>query len=112
MYRFLARQGWRKVAPDTRHPKSDPQVQEDWKKTSGSAGDPVESRGGPGPLAPGGLPRRGAFWPDGPRWVTERIASRVGGMHPSQRPKRQERIALARRPHRPKTKTTFKKKAT
>lgn len=32
VYRFLARQGWRKVAPDTRHPKSDPQVQEDWKK--------------------------------------------------------------------------------
>jgi len=32
VYRFLARQGWRKVAPDTRHPKSDPQIQEDWKK--------------------------------------------------------------------------------
>lgn len=32
VYRFLARRGWRKVAPDTRHPKSDPQVQEDWKK--------------------------------------------------------------------------------
>lgn len=30
--RFLARHGWRKVAPDTRHPKADPQVQEDWKK--------------------------------------------------------------------------------
>ena len=32
VYRFLARHGWRKVAPDTRHPKADPQVQEDWKK--------------------------------------------------------------------------------
>ena len=32
VYRFLARHGWRKVAPDTRHPKSDLQVQEDWKK--------------------------------------------------------------------------------
>jgi transposase len=32
VYRLLARHGWRKVAPDTRHPKSDPQVQEDWKK--------------------------------------------------------------------------------
>jgi len=32
VYRFLARQGWRKVAPDTRHPKSDPQIQEAWKK--------------------------------------------------------------------------------
>jgi transposase len=32
VYRLLARHGWRKVAPDTRHPKSDPTVQEDWKK--------------------------------------------------------------------------------
>ena len=32
VYRFLARHGWRKVAPDTRHPKADPRVQEDWKK--------------------------------------------------------------------------------
>ena len=32
VYRFLARHGWRKGAPDTRHPKADPQVQEDWKK--------------------------------------------------------------------------------
>lgn len=34
VYRFLARHGWRKIAPDTRHPKSDPQIQEDWKKNS------------------------------------------------------------------------------
>ena len=34
LYRLLARHGWRKVAPDTRHPKSDPQVQEAWKKNS------------------------------------------------------------------------------
>jgi transposase len=33
-YRMLARHGWRKVAPDTRHPKSDPLVQEEWKKNS------------------------------------------------------------------------------
>lgn len=32
VYRMLARHGWRKVAPDTRHPKSDPQKQEVWKK--------------------------------------------------------------------------------
>jgi transposase len=32
--RFLARHGWRKVAPDTRHPKSDPQIQEAWEKNS------------------------------------------------------------------------------
>jgi transposase len=34
LYRLLARHGWRKVAPDTRHPKSKPEVQEDWKKNS------------------------------------------------------------------------------
>lgn len=34
VYRMLERHGWRKVAPDTRHPKADPQAQEDWKKNS------------------------------------------------------------------------------
>jgi transposase len=34
VYRLLARHGWRKVAPDTRHPKSQPAVQEEWKKNS------------------------------------------------------------------------------
>jgi transposase len=34
VYRMLARHDWRKVAPDTRHPKSDPQAQQDWKKNS------------------------------------------------------------------------------
>jgi transposase len=34
VYRMLARHGWRKVAPDTRHPKSDPVAQEAWKKNS------------------------------------------------------------------------------
>jgi transposase len=34
VYRLLARHGWRKVAPDTRHPKSDPVVQAEWKKNS------------------------------------------------------------------------------
>jgi transposase len=34
IYRLLARHGWRKVAPDTKHPKSDPAAQEDWKKNS------------------------------------------------------------------------------
>lgn len=32
VYRLLARRGWRKVAPDTRHPKSQPEIQEAWKK--------------------------------------------------------------------------------
>ena len=33
-YRMLARHGWRKLTPDTRHPKSDPVKQADWKKNS------------------------------------------------------------------------------
>ena len=31
--RLLERHHWRKVAPDTRHPKAEPSVQEEWKKT-------------------------------------------------------------------------------
>jgi predicted DNA-binding transcriptional regulator AlpA len=31
-YRLLARHGWRKVEPDTRHPKSDPAAQASFKK--------------------------------------------------------------------------------
>ena len=34
VWRMLARHGWRKVAPDTRHPKSDLAAQEAWKKNS------------------------------------------------------------------------------
>lgn len=34
IYRMLARHGWRKLAPDTRHPQGDPQAREDWKKNS------------------------------------------------------------------------------
>ena len=34
VYRLLARHGWRKVAPDTCHPKKDADVQETFKKTS------------------------------------------------------------------------------
>jgi hypothetical protein len=33
-YRLLARHGWRKVQPDTKHPKSDPKIQEEYKKNS------------------------------------------------------------------------------
>lgn len=32
VYRLLMRHGWRKVAPDTRHPKSDAAAQIEWKK--------------------------------------------------------------------------------
>jgi transposase len=34
VWRLLARHGWRKVAPDTRHPKSDLLAQQAWKKNS------------------------------------------------------------------------------
>jgi transposase len=34
VYRLLARHGWRKIAPNTRHPKAKPEVQEAWKKNS------------------------------------------------------------------------------
>lgn len=33
-YRMLARHGWRKVQPDTKHPKSDQVAQEEFKKNS------------------------------------------------------------------------------
>ena len=32
-YRLLARHGWRKVQPDTKHPKSDQEIQGEYKKT-------------------------------------------------------------------------------
>lgn len=32
VYRMLHRHGWRKLAPDTQHPKGDPALREDWKK--------------------------------------------------------------------------------
>jgi len=41
VYRMLARNGWRKVAPDTRHPKSDPRAQELWKKNSPGCWQPA-----------------------------------------------------------------------
>jgi transposase len=34
VYRLLARRGWRKVAPDPRHPKSKPERQEAWNNNS------------------------------------------------------------------------------
>ena len=34
VYRLLARHGWRKLAPDTQHPRGDPARREDWKKNS------------------------------------------------------------------------------
>lgn len=36
VYNLLHRHGWRKLAPDKRHPQSDPLAQEEWKKNSPS----------------------------------------------------------------------------
>jgi hypothetical protein len=36
-YRLLARHGWRKVQPDTKHPKSNPKIQEEYKKPAYSS---------------------------------------------------------------------------
>ena len=40
VYRLLARHGWRKVAPATRHPKSSPAAQQEWKKNFPRHGRP------------------------------------------------------------------------
>ena len=34
IYRMLARNGWRKLAPDTAHPQGNPAARDDWKKNS------------------------------------------------------------------------------
>ena len=47
VYNLLHRHGWRKLAPDRRHPQSDPQAQQEWKKNSLS-GSPKSARSGPG----------------------------------------------------------------
>jgi hypothetical protein len=39
-YRMLARHGWRKVQPDTKHPKSNQAAQEEFKKNSRSLWKP------------------------------------------------------------------------
>ena len=36
IYRMLHRHGWRKLAPDTEHPKGDPEPRQIWKKNSRS----------------------------------------------------------------------------
>jgi transposase len=51
-YRMLYRQGWRKLAPDKRHPKADPAAQEAWKKNSPS-NSPKSSKGSKAPASSG-----------------------------------------------------------
>jgi transposase len=44
VWRLLARHGWRKVAPDTKHPKNDPKVMNAWKKNSPKLWRPCSAR--------------------------------------------------------------------
>jgi transposase len=44
VWRLLARHGWRKVAPDTKHPKNDPQIMNAWKKNSPKLWQPCCAR--------------------------------------------------------------------
>ncbi len=46
-YNLLHRHGWRKLAPDTRHPKADSEAQEEWKKNSPSS-SPTSTKNGRG----------------------------------------------------------------
>lgn len=46
-YNLLHRHGWRKLAPDKRHPKADRQAQEEWKKNSRNL-SPESTRSGKG----------------------------------------------------------------
>jgi len=63
VYNLLHRHGWRKLAPDQRHPKSDPTAQEDWKKTPRSPRRIRPAAAG-GRSHPAHVPGRGAVWPD------------------------------------------------
>ena len=65
VYRLLARNGWRKLAPDTRHPKAGAQAQQDWKKTLGNAGKPRVGRAGQRQEDKVDVSGPGAIWPHG-----------------------------------------------
>lgn len=47
VYNLLHRHGWRKIAPDKRHPRADAQAQEEWKKNSPNC-SPPSTASGPG----------------------------------------------------------------
>ena len=61
VYNLLHRHGWRKLAPDKRHPQSDPLAQEAWKKTPRNAGRNHRPRAG-GASGQADVSRRGALW--------------------------------------------------
>jgi transposase len=60
-YNLLHRHGWRKLAPDKRHPQSDPLAQDEWKKTSPNACRPA-ARLGTRTKHPSDVSGRGALW--------------------------------------------------
>lgn len=71
IYRMLARHGWRKIAPDTTHPKGDLLVREDWKKTPRGAGSSDSRVCCASPHA-ADVSRRSTIWPH------QRLPSRMG----------------------------------
>jgi transposase len=46
VYNLLHRHGWRKLAPDTQHPKADKEAQEEWEKNSPGS-SPRSKKSGP-----------------------------------------------------------------
>ena len=49
VYKLLHRHNWRKLAPDKRHPQSDPVAQNDWKKNSTKRSSKSAKTGPKGP---------------------------------------------------------------
>jgi transposase len=62
-YRLLARHGWRKVKPDTKHPKSKPAIQEKFKKVHWDCGSRLSTES-EGSVHPSDISGRGPFWTD------------------------------------------------
>ncbi|MGH8651591.1 MAG: helix-turn-helix domain-containing protein [Gammaproteobacteria bacterium] len=63
VYNLLHRHGWRKLAPDKRHPKTDVVAQEQWKKTPRGTG--TNARAIPRKRAnEADVSRRGSLWQD------------------------------------------------
>jgi transposase len=60
-YNLLHRHDWRKLAPDKRHPQSDPLAQEEWKKTPRNT-HPNPPRLGAGQRHQADVSGRGALW--------------------------------------------------
>jgi transposase len=78
-YRLLSRHGWWKVSPDTKHPKSQPEEQEEFKKASRNSGSrPLDPNGCLSD--PSSLSGRGTVWSNdrSPRLLGSRSTSPCG----------------------------------